>query len=72
MLPKIRSILYKHENRKLSIYGKNQIINTLIIPFSLHIARIHKPTEKNEKDLNQILFNFYGQMTQLNNFLGKN
>ena len=58
LLPKIRSILYKHENRKLSIYGKNQIIKTLIIPLSLHIARIHKPTEKIEKDLNQILFKF--------------
>ena len=58
ILPIIKSILHKHENRKLTIYGKNQIIKTLIIPLFIHIARIYKPSEKIEKDLNQILYKF--------------
>ena len=56
IVQKTKGILLKLENRKLSIFGKIQIIKTLIIPLFLHIARIFKPTEKTIHEINKILY----------------
>ena len=41
----IREIVQDHEKRTLTIFGKIQIIKTLIIPLIIHIARIFIPSE---------------------------
>ena len=58
IIPKIKGIVQDHENRRLTIFGKIQIIKTLIIPLLIHIARLIIPSEKITKEINQILFKF--------------
>ena len=58
VIPKIRGIILKHDTRNLSIFGKIQIIKTLVIPLFIHIARIYRPTTKIIKEINQILYKF--------------
>ena len=58
IIPKIKGIVQDHENRRLTIFGKIQIIKTLIIPLFIHIARLVIPSEKITKEINQILFKF--------------
>ena len=58
VISKIRGIILKHDTRNLSIFGKIQIIKTLVIPLFIHIARIYRPTTKIIKEINQILYKF--------------
>ena len=58
LIPKIRSIIKKHENRNISIFGKIQIIKTLAIPLSMNIARMYRPKETIIKEISDILFKF--------------
>ena len=58
VIGKIAGIADKHKVRRLSVSGKIQIINTLIVPNTLHVARISMPTCDHIKKINKILFNF--------------
>ena len=58
IIPKIKTIIRQHQNRNLTIYGKNQIIKTLIMPLNINIARIYPPTSKIIKEINGIIFNY--------------
>ena len=57
-IPKIIGTLQKHEKRNLSIFGRIQIIKTLIVPLFIHVARIFQPTDKCINKISQILFKF--------------
>ena len=58
IIPKMKAIIQKHQNRNLTIYGKNQIIKTLIIPLTINIARIFPPTQNIIKEINSVIFNY--------------
>ena len=58
IIPKMKAIIRKHQNRNLTIYGKNQIIKTLIIPLTINIARIFPPTQNIIKEINSVIFNY--------------
>ena len=61
ILPKIKTIIRQHQTRNLTIYGKNQIIKTLIIPLTINIARIYPPTPNIIKEINNIIFKYLWQ-----------
>ena len=61
IIPKIKAIIRQHENRNLTIYGKNQIIKTLLMPLTINIARIFPPTSNIIKEINSLLFKYLWQ-----------
>lgn len=54
----IKSILRDHENRKISIIGKNIIVNSLIVPHILKIARVYLIPNHIKKKLDNIIYSF--------------
>ena len=61
IIPNIKSIIRQHQNRNLTIYGKNQIIKTLIMPLTINVARIYPPTPNIIKEINNIIFKYLWQ-----------
>ena len=55
---KIKTLAYAHKERKLTLYGRIQIINTLLIPQIMHKAKLLIPPNKTLKEINAILFEF--------------
>lgn len=58
VIRKIANIADMHKVRLLTVSGKIQIINTLLVPHTLHLGRIIMPTCDHVKQINKILFNF--------------
>ena len=61
IIPKIKAIISQHQNRNLTIYGRNQIIKTLLMPLTINIARIYQPTHNIIKVINSIIFKYLWQ-----------
>lgn len=55
---KIKSIVQCHESRNLTLIGKNIIINSLILPHILTLARIYPITKDFKKNIEHILYQF--------------
>ena len=54
-----------HEDRKLSIYGKIQIINTLLVPKTINLAEILIPPKNVVNHTNSLMYRFLWHQTGL-------
>ena len=55
---RIKSIIEIHKDRKLSIYGKIQIINTLLVPLIIHLAKTPIPPQNVVNHINSLMYSF--------------
>ena len=55
---KIKSIIEQHKHRNLTIFGRTQIINSLVISQIVHKARIYIPSKQIIKELNSLIYSF--------------
>ena len=57
-IQRIKSNTKIHEDRKLSIRGKIQIINTLLVPQIIHLAKILIPPQNVVNQINSLMYRF--------------
>ena len=55
---KIKAIIDQHKHRNLSIFGRAQIINALIISQVVHKSRIYTPPNNVMKEINSLIYSF--------------
>jgi len=72
IIQKIKSIIEIHQDRKITIYGKIQIIHTLLVPqIIMHVAKILSPPRKIINHLNSLLFKFLWHPNWIENIKSK-
>ena len=68
---RINSLATLHRERKLTLFGKVQIINTLLIPVIIHKAKILIPPPEILKQINTILYKFLWHPNPIENLSRK-
>ena len=68
---RINSLATLHRERKLTLFGKVQVINTLLIPVIIHKAKILIPPPEILKQFNTILYKFLWHPNPIENLSRK-
>lgn len=60
---KIKEVLKGHQHRNLTIFGKVTLLNALVTPHTIQVARLIPIPQSTMKHIDNIIFKFYGIQT---------